>query len=69
VNSEDVGWAVLFLVVVGLIIAVGVVVGMIVAGRIDRLMVPRPPTPADASPAGEPASADQRTAPDEEEQP
>ena len=68
-NEEDLGWAFLYLVVVALFIVVGVVVGMIVAGRIDRLMAPRPPKPADAPPAGEPASADQRPAPDEEEQP
>ena len=68
-SSQDLGWAFLFLVVVGLIVAIGVVVGMIVAGRIDRLMAPRPPKPADQPPAGEPATADQRPAPDEEEQP
>ena len=68
-SSQDLGWAFLYLVVVALFIVVGVVVGMIVAGRIDRLMAPRPPKPADAPPAGEPASADQRPAPDEEEQP
>jgi hypothetical protein len=65
VSGQDLGWAFLFLVVVGLIVAIGVVVGMIVAGRIDRLMAPRPPKPADPA-AGEPASADQRPAPDEE---
>ena len=36
--------------IVGLIVGVGVVVGMIVAGRIDRLMAPRPRA-ADAPPA------------------
>ena len=67
-SDQDLGWAFLFLVMVGLVIAVGVVVGIIVAGRLDRLMAPRPPTTAD-TPPGEPASADQRQAPDEEEQP
>ena len=68
-NSQDIGWAFLFLVVVGLIVAIGVVVGMIVAGRIDRLMAPRPPKPADAPPAGEPSTGDQPLGPLEEEQP
>ena len=68
-SGQDVGWAFLFLVVVALIIVVGVVVGMIVAGRIDRLMAPRPPKPADTSPSGEPASAGQQSTPDQEEQP
>ena len=68
-SSHDLGWAFLFLVVVGLIVAIGVVVGMIVAGRIDRLMAPRPPKPADEPTPGGPASADQSPAPHEEEQP
>jgi len=69
VNSQDIGWAFLFLVVVGLIVAIGVVVGMIVAGRIDRLMAPRPPEPADAPPAAGPTPDDQQPGPHEEEQP
>ena len=68
-NSQDIGWAFLFLVVVGLIVAIGVVVGMIVAGRIDRLMAPRPPKPADAPPAATPTPDDQQPGPHEEEQP
>jgi hypothetical protein len=47
---DDLGWAFLFLVVVGLMIAVGVVVGMIAAGRIDKLMTPAPKRPVDDTP-------------------
>jgi hypothetical protein len=59
VNPDDLGWAFLFLVVVGLFVAIGVVVGMIAAGRIDRLMAPRPrprpddPAPTSAAPPGQ----------------
>lgn len=60
-NANDIGWAFLFLVIVGLVVAVGVVVGMIAAGRIDKLMTPAPKRrPDDASPAsttpGQPVS-------------
>ena len=54
-NADDVGFAFLFLVIVGLVIALGVVVGMIAAGRIDRIMSPTPRrTPDDAAPASAP---------------
>jgi len=69
VNSQDIGWAFLFRVVVGLIVAIGVVVGMIVAGRIDRLMAPRPPKPADAPPVAGSTPAGQQPGPHEDEQP
>jgi hypothetical protein len=39
--DDRIGSAFLFLAVVALVIVVGVVVGMIVASRIDRLMTPR----------------------------
>jgi len=53
VNATDLGWAFLFLVVVGGVIAIGVVVGMIAAGRIDRLMSSTPhPRPDDRAQAG-----------------
>jgi hypothetical protein len=68
VSRETLIPALAFLVIVGFVILVGVVVGMIVAGRIDRLMAPRPRTPAQTPPPGEPASADPPPAPDEEEQ-
>ena len=62
-NADTLGWAFLFLVVVGVVIAVGVVVGMIAAGRIDRLMTPAPrPRPDDATPTSP-------VTPMEEEQP
>jgi hypothetical protein len=41
--ADDIGFAILFLVVVALMIAVGVVIGIIVAGRIDRLQAPKRP--------------------------
>ena len=68
-TSQDLGWAFLFLVVVGLFIAVGVVVGMIVAGRIDRLMAPRPPRPPDEPAPATPAPAEAGPMPDEEDTP
>lgn len=37
-----IGDLVVFLGIVGLMVVVGVVVGMIVARRIDRIMAPRP---------------------------
>lgn len=37
-----IGDLVLFVGIVGLVVAVGIVVGMIVARRIDRIMTPRP---------------------------
>jgi hypothetical protein len=52
--SSTLGSLVLFVVVVGLVIVVGIAVGMIVAGRIDRLVAPpRPPGPGTAEPAAE----------------
>jgi hypothetical protein len=60
VNATDLGWAVLFLVVVALFVTIGVVVGMIAARRIDRLMAPRPrprpddePAPTSVAPPGQ----------------
>ena len=50
-NANDLGWAFLFLVIVALFVTIGVVVGMIAAGRIDRLMAPRPRPRPDDEPA------------------
>ena len=50
-NGNDLGWAFLFLVIVALFVTIGVVVGMIAAGRIDRLMAPRPRPHPDDEPA------------------
>ena len=50
-NGNDLGWAFLFLVVVAVFVTIGVVVGMIAAGRIDRLMAPRPRPRPDDEPA------------------
>jgi hypothetical protein len=48
--ADDIGWAMVFFAVVGLMIAVGVVIGIIVAGRIDRLMAPKRPGARDDAP-------------------
>jgi hypothetical protein len=49
------GSVVVFLFAVGLVIAVGISVGMIVAGRIDRIMAPPRPTGlATPEPAADP---------------
>ncbi len=37
-----IGDLVVFVSIVGLVVVVGIVVGMIVAGRIDRITAPRP---------------------------
>jgi hypothetical protein len=39
---SDLGVVIVFIGIVGLIVALGVLVGIIVAGRIDRIMAPRP---------------------------
>ena len=63
-NADNLGWAFLFLVIVALFVAVGVVVGMIAAGRIDRLMAPRPrPRPDDEPAPTSPAASGQEDAP------
>jgi hypothetical protein len=71
VNPDDLSWAFLFLVVGALIIVVGVLVGMIVARRIDGFLAPRPPRRPDdtgsASDAPDPAS-DTDTQPVQEDQ-
>jgi hypothetical protein len=59
--TTTLGSVVLFLLVVGIIIAVGIGVGMIVAGRVDRIMAPPRPQGAPADPAGEPESDAART--------
>jgi hypothetical protein len=52
--TSTIGSLVLFVIVVGLVIAVGIAVGMIVAGRIDRMMAPpRPAGPPVPEPGAE----------------
>ena len=59
-TADNLGWAFLFLVIVALFVTVGVVVGMIAAGRIDRLMAPRPrPRPDDEPAPKSPATSGQ----------
>lgn len=41
--TSTLGAMVVFVIVVGLVLAVGITVGMIVAGRIDRIMAPSKP--------------------------
>ena len=63
-NADNLGWALLFLVIVAVFVTVGVVVGMIAAGRIDRLMAPRPrPRPDDEPAPTSPAAPGQEDAP------
>jgi hypothetical protein len=62
--SSTLGSLVAFVVVVGLVVALGITVGMIVAGRVDRMTAPprptgpRPPEPA-AEPGADPASIEE----------
>jgi hypothetical protein len=52
---SDLEALIVFVVVVGLLAAFGVLVGMIVAGRIDRIMAPRPVQRVEEPSGGEPA--------------
>ena len=56
---------VIFVGIVGLVVVIGVVVGMIVAGRLDRMMSPAagPPAP------GEEPAASAESVPEQEQQP
>jgi hypothetical protein len=49
--ADKIGYLFLFLSLVAVILAVGILVGMLVAGRIDRLMTPRPAGRQDGDPA------------------
>lgn len=64
-NPDDLSWAFLFLVVVGLMIGIGVVVGMIAAGRIDKLMTPGPKRPRDDVPGAAPPARPSTTQEDQ----
>jgi hypothetical protein len=60
---------VIFIGIVGLVIVVGILVGMIVAGRIDRILAPKPVAPGDAgqdAANGHPAAAGHDPAAQEE---
>jgi hypothetical protein len=55
VNPDNASWAFLFLVIVAVVVVVGIIVGMIVAGGLDRLQAPRPTaTPEEPTAAGPP---------------
>lgn len=58
-NGDSATWAFLFLVIVAVAVVVGIIVGMIVAGGLDRLQAPRPTPssdgPATPDPPGDPA--------------
>jgi hypothetical protein len=43
--AENLGDLLIFISIVAVIVVVGLVLGMLVAGRIDRLMTPRPKAP------------------------
>lgn len=68
-NSTDLGWAFLFLVIVGLMVAIGIVVGIIVAGRLDRLQAPRPSRQPGPTPPADPAPGERPEALEEEQHP
>jgi len=51
---SDLEALIVFVVVVGLMVAFGVLVGMIVAGRIDRIMAPRQVQTVEEPIVGEP---------------
>jgi hypothetical protein len=67
VSPDNLTWAFLFLVIVAVMVVVGIIVGMIVAGGLDRIQAPRPPAmvdePAVADPAVDPAPDAVRTSP------
>lgn len=71
-TADDLGWAILFLAIVALFVFVGIAVGMIVAGRIDRLQAPRLASRPEEPAAGTDAGATDEPAPEpaqEEQQP
>ena len=52
--ADKIGYLFLFVSLVALVVVVGILVGMLVAGRIDRLMTPRPVRREDEDAASEP---------------
>jgi hypothetical protein len=52
--TSNLASAAVFLAVVGLVIVVGIAVGMIVAGRIDRIIAPRKPAAGTPDPVADP---------------
>jgi hypothetical protein len=54
---------VIFIAIVGLVVVVGVLVGMIVAGRIDRILAPKPAPPAGDGDQGSTSNAAQEERP------
>lgn len=54
--ADKVGLAILFLSLVAVMVAVGLLLGMLVAGRIDRMTTPRPKPSADDATAEPPVT-------------
>jgi hypothetical protein len=55
--ADKLGYLFLFVSLVALVVVIGVLVGMLVAGRIDRLMTPRPVSRQDDDAAAAPPPA------------
>ena len=53
---SDLETLIVFVVIVGLVVAFWVLVGIIVAGRIDRIMAPRPVQRVEGPTVGEPTA-------------
>jgi hypothetical protein len=51
---SDLETLIVFIVVVGLVVAFGILVGIIVAGRIDRIAAPRPAPRVEEPTVGQP---------------
>lgn len=60
--ADRIGYLLLFVSLVAVIVAAGVLVGILVAGRIDRLMTPTPASRQDGDPvaAAPPAPEDEQ---------
>jgi hypothetical protein len=60
--ADKIGYLLLFVSLVAVIVAAGILLGILVAGRIDRLTTPKPASPADASRATEAEPAEDHQA-------
>lgn len=56
-TATTIGDAMIFVAIVAVVILVGIAVGMIVAGRLDRIMAPRPPAGDGTAPEPDPDPA------------
>jgi hypothetical protein len=60
--AENLGDLFIFISIVAVIVVVGLLLGMLVAGRIDRLMTPRPRAPREPVPPAPMADAEDEQA-------